>query len=139
LPTFLQYRQTSRVFRRYDTIFPENPKPLYNLYNFTKIYMIINHIQYWRFLATSIKNLERKFMAQCATVPVMDEIATKRVALKPSTWEALSNLRRPGETFDELLVSLITTEQRCRLSHDLDVAAAEPSIPWREAAKNFGL
>lgn len=78
-------------------------------------------------------------MAQCATVPVMDEIATKRVALKPSTWEALSNLRRPGETFDELLVSLITTEQRCRLSHDLDVAAAEPSIEWSKAAKKLGL
>jgi hypothetical protein len=78
-------------------------------------------------------------MGICVSVDGIEEIATKRVALKPSTWEALSNLRRPGETFDELLVSLIATEQRCRLSHDLDVAAAEPSIPWREAAKNFGL
>lgn len=68
-----------------------------------------------------------------------EEIATKRVAVKPSTWEALSNLREPGMTFDELLVSLITTEQRQRLSHDLDVAAAEPSIPWSEAAKQLGL
>jgi len=72
-------------------------------------------------------------------VPVQEQIATKRVAVKPSTWEALSNLRRPGETFDELLVSLISTEQRRRLSHDLDVAAAEPSIPWNEAAKKLGL
>lgn len=68
-----------------------------------------------------------------------EEIATKRVAVKPSTWEALSNLRKPGETFDELLMSLVTTEQRLRLYHDLDVAAAEPSIPWREAAKKLGL
>ena len=68
-----------------------------------------------------------------------EEIATKRLAVKPSTWEALSNLRKPGETFDELLVSLITIEQRHRLSHDLDVAAAEPSVPWSEAAKQLGI
>jgi len=68
-----------------------------------------------------------------------DEIATKRLAVKPSTWEALSNLKKPGETFDDLLISLITAEQRQRLIHDLDVAAAEPSIPWSEAAKDLGL
>jgi hypothetical protein len=68
-----------------------------------------------------------------------EEIANKRVAVKPSTWESLSNLRKPGETFDELLVSLIETEQRHRLSYDLDVAAVEPSIPWSEAAKQLGM
>jgi hypothetical protein len=68
-----------------------------------------------------------------------EQLATKRVAVKPSTWEALSNLRKPGQTFDELLVSLITSEQRHRLTHDLDVAAAEPSIPWAEAAKQLGI
>lgn len=78
-------------------------------------------------------------MEMCVSLQENDEIATKRVAVKPRTWEALSNLRRPGETFDELLVSLIATEQRRRLSHDLDVASAEPSIPWNEAAKKLGL
>jgi len=68
-----------------------------------------------------------------------DQIATKRVAVKPSTWEALSNLKKPGETFDELLMSLIAAEQRHRLYHDLDVAAAEPSISWKEAANKLGL
>lgn len=68
-----------------------------------------------------------------------EEIATKRVAVKPRTWEALSNLRKPGETFDDLVMSLITNEQRLRLYNDLDVAAAEPSIPWSEAAKELGL
>ena len=72
-------------------------------------------------------------------VKTNEENATKRVAVKPSTWEALSNLKRPGETFDELLISLITTEQRNRLIQDLDVAAAEPSIPWSEAAKQIGI
>ena len=68
-----------------------------------------------------------------------EEIATKRLAVKPSTWEALSNLKKPGETFDELLVSLITAEQRHRLIRDLDAAAAEPSVSWREAAEKLGL
>jgi len=78
-------------------------------------------------------------MMQAASIPKQDEIATKRVAIKPSTWEALSNLRKPGETFDDLLVSLITAEQRQRLIQDLDTAAAEPSIPWSKAAKRLGL
>jgi len=82
-----------------------------------------------------IRQLRRRAMMQ----QVNEQNATKRVAVKPSTWEALSNLRKPGETFDELLVSLITTEQRQRLVHDLDVAAAGPSIPWSEAAKRLGL
>ena len=69
----------------------------------------------------------------------LEQIASKRVAVKPSTWEALSNLRKPGETFDELLVSLIVAEQRHHLIHDLDVATAEPSIPWSDAAKQLGL
>lgn len=68
-----------------------------------------------------------------------EEIANKRVAIKPRTWEALSNLRRPGETFDDLLTSLISTEQRLRLTHDLDMASAEPSTPWKDAAKELGL
>jgi hypothetical protein len=68
-----------------------------------------------------------------------EEIAVKRVALKPSTWESLSNLRKPGQTFDDLVGSLIKTEQRQRLMHDLDMAAAEPSRPWSEAAKQLGL
>ncbi|MDO8873853.1 MAG: hypothetical protein Q7V05_14160 [Methanoregula sp.] len=67
------------------------------------------------------------------------EIAVKRVALKPSTWELLSNLRKPGQTFDDLVGSLITAEQKQRLMNDLDEAADEPSIPWSKAAKRLGL
>ena len=68
-----------------------------------------------------------------------EEIASKRVPVKPSTWAALSDLRKPGETFDELVGSLISSEQRRRLSHDLDEATAESSVPWSSAAKQLGL
>ncbi|MCK9593648.1 MAG: hypothetical protein M0Q91_16725 [Methanoregula sp.] len=64
-----------------------------------------------------------------------EETAVKRVALKPGTWESLSNLKKPGQTFDDVVGSLILCEQRRRLMHDLDMAAAEPSRPWSESAK----
>jgi hypothetical protein len=94
---------------------------------------------YWRFLATSTTRFHSRFERVEVQAISSEEIANKRVAVKPSTWEALSNLRKPGETFDELLVSLITAEQRHRLYHDLDVAAAEPSVPWKQAAKQLGI
>lgn len=70
---------------------------------------------------------------------IQEQIATKRVAVKPSTWEAMYHLKKPGETFDDLLMSLVTAEQRRRLYHDLDVAAAETSIPWSTAAKQLSI
>ena len=73
------------------------------------------------------------------TTNLYEQIASKRLPVKPSTWESLSNLKKPGETFDDLLVSLVMTEQRRRLMQDLDVAAAEPSLPWSSAAKDLGL
>jgi len=36
------------------------------------------------------------------------EIASKRLPVKPSTWEALTNLKKPGQTFDELVASLVS-------------------------------
>jgi hypothetical protein len=106
------------------------------LYNLDKVDMHATTITYWQFLPPRKK---RKCDSMALAINEIEKNATKRVAVKPSTWEALSNLRKPGETFDELLVSLITTEQRQRLHHDLEVATAEPSIPWREAAKQLGL
>ncbi len=67
-----------------------------------------------------------------------EETAVKRVALKMGTWESLSNLKKPGQTFDDVVGSLILSEQRRRLMHDLDIAAAEPSRPWGESAKKLG-
>lgn len=65
--------------------------------------------------------------------------ATKRIPVTPSTWERLSLLKRPGESFDDLILYLIESGQKQRLMDDLDVAAAEPSIPWAEAVDKLGL
>jgi hypothetical protein len=68
------------------------------------------------------------------------EIATKRVALTPSTWAALSNLRKPGQTFDETVSELITERQRLKLIADLDaIDAGEKTVPWDKAKRNLGI
>jgi hypothetical protein len=68
------------------------------------------------------------------------EIATKRVALTPSTWATLSNLREPGQTFDQTIAELISEHQRFRLIADLDfIDSTESIIPWDRAKQELGL
>jgi hypothetical protein len=68
-----------------------------------------------------------------------EETANKRVALTPSTWEALSNLRRPGQTFDQTVAELISERQRLQLITDLDaIDATETIIPWDQAKQELG-
>jgi len=70
----------------------------------------------------------------------MAEIANKRVALTPSTWAALSNLRNPGQTFDETVARLIDEHQRLQLIADLDaIDSTESTIPWDRAKQELGL
>lgn len=69
-----------------------------------------------------------------------EEIAKKRVALTPSTWAALSNLRKPGQTFDETISELIARRQQLALISDLDaIDATEKTIPWDKAKEDLGL
>jgi hypothetical protein len=49
----------------------------------------------------------------------MPEVANKRLPVTPKTWEELSGLKRPGETYDELLHRLLEMEAGLRLSHEL--------------------
>jgi predicted CopG family antitoxin len=45
--------------------------------------------------------------------------ATKRVAVTESVWAELSDLRRPGETFSQLLAEMIERERKARLIEHL--------------------
>ena len=68
------------------------------------------------------------------------EIANKRVALTPSTWATLSTLRKPGQTFDDTIVELISEHQQKQLIADLDeIDATEKTVSWNRAKKNLGL
>ena len=52
-------------------------------------------------------------------------LATKRVALTESVWAELSDLRRPGETFSQLLAEMIEREKKARLVAHLKLIADE--------------
>ena len=50
----------------------------------------------------------------------MAEIANKRIPVTPEIWEALSDLKRPGETFAHLLEEMIEHEKKLRLFLDME-------------------
>jgi predicted CopG family antitoxin len=52
-------------------------------------------------------------------------IATKRLAVTESVWADLSDLKRPGETFSQLLEEMIEREKKARLIAHLNTIADE--------------
>jgi len=52
-------------------------------------------------------------------------IATKRLAVTESVWAELSDLKRPGETFSQLLEEMIEREKEARLIAHLKTIADE--------------
>jgi len=55
-------------------------------------------------------------------------LATKRVAVTEPVWAELSDLRRPGETFNQLLAEMIKREKKARLIKHLGQIADEASL-----------
>ncbi len=52
-------------------------------------------------------------------------LATKRIAVTETVWAELSDLRRPGETFSQLLEEMIESEKKARLIDHLKKIAEE--------------
>jgi hypothetical protein len=48
------------------------------------------------------------------------ECATKRIPVCPSTWEAIYELRKPGQTFDQVIREMVVNEKRRHLFEDAD-------------------
>jgi hypothetical protein len=68
------------------------------------------------------------------------EIANKRVALTPSTWAALSNIKTPGKSLGDTVADLITEHQKRALERDLDeIDENGDFVPWEDAKKELGL
>ena len=68
------------------------------------------------------------------------EIANKRVALTPSTWAALSDIKPPGMSLGDTVAVLIAEHRMRSLERDLDDIDANGNfIPWDEAKKELGL
>jgi predicted CopG family antitoxin len=50
-------------------------------------------------------------------------LATKRIPVTETVWAELSDLKRPGETFDQLLSEMVDREKKARLvEHLLKIA-----------------
>ena len=68
------------------------------------------------------------------------KIANKKVALTPSTFEALSNIRPPGMSLDDTVADLIIEHQKRKLERDLDeIDENGQFIPWDKAKKEHML
>jgi predicted CopG family antitoxin len=52
-------------------------------------------------------------------------LATKRLAVTEPVWSELSDLKRPGETFSQLLAEMIEREKKARLIEHLMQVAEE--------------
>ena len=50
----------------------------------------------------------------------MGEVADKRIPVTSEVWKDLSDLKRPGETFANLLAEMIEHEKKRRLFFDMD-------------------
>lgn len=51
--------------------------------------------------------------------------ATKRIPVSEGVWEEISNLKRPGQTFDDLLSHMVELEKKRRFIEDMDRIEAE--------------
>jgi hypothetical protein len=45
----------------------------------------------------------------------VQECATKRIPVCPSTWETVHQLRKPGQTYDDVIKDLIRKDSETRL------------------------
>jgi predicted CopG family antitoxin len=51
--------------------------------------------------------------------------ATKRIPVSERVWAAISELKRPGQTFDDLLSQMVEQEKKRRFIEDMDNIEAE--------------
>jgi len=51
--------------------------------------------------------------------------AIKRIPVSEEVWAAVSELKRPGQTFDDLLSQMVEQEKKRRLIEEMDSIEAE--------------
>jgi len=70
----------------------------------------------------------------------MVESANKRIPVTDEIWQTLSNLKRPGQTYDSLLAEMIEIKQeRDFLAHIEQIEKTAQFVSLAEAAKELGL
>ena len=66
-------------------------------------------------------------------MPSKGEVANHRIVVTEETFVALFNLRKPGQTFGDLVTELVEMKQHQNLITDMDEASAGEFIPLKEA------
>ena len=51
--------------------------------------------------------------------------ATRQIPVSERVWEDISDLKRPGQTFDDLLAHMVEQEKKRRFIEDMDRIEAE--------------
>jgi len=70
----------------------------------------------------------------------MAESANKRIPVTDEIWQILSNMKRPGQTYDSLLAEMIEIKQeRDFLAHIEEIEKTAQFVSLSEAAKELGL
>lgn len=70
----------------------------------------------------------------------MAESANKRIPVTDEIWQILSNLKRPGQTYDSLLAEMIEIKQeRDFLAHIEEIEKTAQFVSLSDAAKELGL
>lgn len=64
------------------------------------------------------------------------ECATKRIPVSPSTWETVHQLRKPGETYDDVIKNLIRRDSETRLIEETErIRGRGKYVPLSEIRK----
>ncbi len=68
------------------------------------------------------------------------QITYKRIPVSPSTWEKLSLIKKPGETFDQLISNLVSERgKRDIIRHAMHVSEEGEYLSLDEAQEAWGL
>ncbi len=73
-------------------------------------------------------------------IDMVSQSTYKRIPVSPSTWEKLSLIKKPGETFDHLISDLVAErEKRDIIRHALHVSEEGEYLSLEEAREAWGL
>ena len=68
----------------------------------------------------------------------MTEVANKRIPVTEAIWESLANLKKHGQTYDQLLAELIALKQeRDFLAHIEEIEKHGEFISLKDASKEL--
>ena len=86
-----------------------------------------------------ISTFDVGFFAGCGGITI-SEVATKRIPVTEEIWESLADLKKHGQTYDQLLAEMIALKQeRDFLAHIEEIEKHGEFISLKDAAKELNI